>query len=74
MSELSIFIDESGDFGSNSEYYLLTLVFHDQANRIDEEVVALKRKLAEAGLPSDRAIHAGLSYEKRTSTLGCPSL
>lgn len=29
MSELSVFIDESGDFGTNSEYYLLTLVFHN---------------------------------------------
>ncbi|MBC2888404.1 DUF3800 domain-containing protein [Gordonibacter massiliensis (ex Traore et al. 2017)] len=59
MSELSIFIDESGDFGSNSEYYLLTLVFHDQSNPIDEEIVALRRKLADLGLSTNRAIHAG---------------
>lgn len=82
MSELSIFIDESGDFGSNSEHYLLTLVFHDQANRIDEEVEALKHKLAEAGLSSSRAIHAGpivrkedeyarLPLSVRRSAFGC---
>lgn len=82
MSELSIFIDESGDFGSNSEHYLLTLVFHDQANRIDEEVEALKHKLAEAGLSSSRAIHAGPIVRKedeyarlplsiRRSAFGC---
>lgn len=59
MSELSIFIDESGDFGSNSEYYLLTLVFHDQSNPIDEEIVALRRKLADLGLSTNRAIHVG---------------
>lgn len=32
MRELSIFIDESGDFGTTNEqsaYYLVTLVFHD---------------------------------------------
>jgi hypothetical protein len=30
MRELSVFADESGDTGSESKYYLLTLVFHDQ--------------------------------------------
>ena len=30
--ELSIFVDESGDRGGEARYYLLTLVFHDQAN------------------------------------------
>lgn len=28
-SELSLFVDESGDRNANSRYYLLTLVFHD---------------------------------------------
>lgn len=27
MAELSVFVDESGDFGSNSQYYLLALFF-----------------------------------------------
>ena len=31
MSDLGIFIDESGDVGSSSEFYLITLVFHDQS-------------------------------------------
>ena len=34
MSELSMFIDESGDFGEVKErpaYYLVTMVFHNQA-------------------------------------------
>ncbi len=33
MKELSVFIDESGDFGEskdNSAYYLVTFVFYDQ--------------------------------------------
>ena len=33
MKELSIFIDESGDFGEYnkiSPYYIVTMVFHDQ--------------------------------------------
>ncbi len=32
--ELSIFIDESGDIGSGSEHYLVTLVFHNQFETI----------------------------------------
>lgn len=30
MKELSVFVDESGEFGSSSKYYLVTLLFHDQ--------------------------------------------
>ncbi len=30
MSELSIFVDESGELGPRSKYYLITLLFHDQ--------------------------------------------
>ena len=39
MRELSIFIDESGDFGSyehHCPYYLMTLVFHNQSDPIVE--------------------------------------
>lgn len=38
MRELSIFVDESGDFGpysSHSPYYLFTLLFHNQENSIN---------------------------------------
>ena len=34
MKELSIFIDESGDFGDydyRSPYYIIAMVFHEQA-------------------------------------------
>ena len=37
MHELSIFIDESGDFGpfeKHSPFYVLSLVFHDQSDDI----------------------------------------
>ncbi len=37
MRELSIFIDESGDFGpfeKHSPFYVLSLVFHDQSDDI----------------------------------------
>jgi hypothetical protein len=40
MKELSIFIDESGDFGEARErpsYYLVTFVFHNQENNITQQ-------------------------------------
>ena len=46
MSEPSIFIDESGDFGAyefHAPYYLITLVFHDQAKDISAGIEHLKR-------------------------------
>ena len=30
MLEISLFADESGESGTESKYYLLTLVFHEQ--------------------------------------------
>lgn len=40
--ELSIFVDESGDRGGKARYYLLTLVFHDQADSIAEAVTGMR--------------------------------
>ena len=50
--ELSIFVDESGDRGGKARYYLLTLVFHDQANSIAEAVTGYETKLTRANLPN----------------------
>ena len=49
--ELSIFVDESGDRGGSARYYLLTLVFHDQADDIMYEVMKYENCLAVEGLP-----------------------
>ena len=59
MSELSIFIDESGDVGTKSDYYIVTLLFHDQQFRIDDEVERLFKRLSEIKVPADAAIHTG---------------
>ena len=37
LSDLGIFIDESGDVGSNSEFYLITMILHDQASSIEQQ-------------------------------------
>jgi len=47
VSELSIFIDESGDFGPydyRSPYYIITMVFHDQAIDISAPMVSTPRR------------------------------
>lgn len=61
MKELSIFVDESGDFGSysvHSPYYLFALVLHEQADRIDQAVAELDNRIYEHGFPV-HAIHSG---------------
>lgn len=50
--ELSIFADESGDKSNKTQYFLLTLVFHNQAESITNAVVAYDRTLAYADLPN----------------------
>ncbi|MBT1161389.1 DUF3800 domain-containing protein [Bifidobacterium sp. SO1] len=58
MSELSIFVDESGEWGKRSEYYLITLVFHVQSEPIVEHIASYERHLADSRLP-DIPFHAG---------------
>ena len=61
MKELSIFVDESGDFGAystHSPYYLFALVLHEQINNIDDAVNDLDRKMDKRGFPN-HAIHSG---------------
>jgi len=52
MSELSIFIDESGDFGESSnpfDNYLVTFVFHNQTQSIKKQADYLENNLKENG-------------------------
>ena len=61
MKELSVFIDESGDFGeyaSHSPYYIITMVFHDQSIPITEAVHRLDQELSYLNL-NDICIHTG---------------
>ena len=74
MSEESIFLDESGDFGSNSKYYLVTLVFHNQDNPIDEALTKLNAELGYLNFPTGRAIHTGpiIRRENEYMNMGVP--
>lgn len=61
MKELSIFIDESGDFGEfdyHSPWYIVTMVFHEQELSIQEPMEYLDRELSILGL-KNHCIHTG---------------
>ncbi len=50
MKELSVFVDESGNRGFDSKYYLLTLVFHDQDEPLTPHIDGYEQTLAVSGL------------------------
>ena len=63
MSEkcLSVFIDESGDFGpyeSHAPYYLVAMVLHDQSIDISENIRSFETHLTNLGYPH-HAVHTG---------------
>lgn len=63
MKTLSIFVDESGDFGkyeSHAPYYLLTLVLHDQSIPLKQQLNSLDTHL-EHYYPGEQktVVHAG---------------
>ena len=56
---ISIFVDESGDFGfkkGSSSFYLFTLVLHDQSKNLTEYLETLERCLANLGF-ANHCIH-----------------
>ena len=58
---LSIFIDESGDFGPyehHTPYYLVAMVLHDQSVSIESNIQELSQHVHNLGYP-DHAIHTG---------------
>ena len=58
---LSIFIDESGDFGAydfKAPYYMVAMVLHDQQIDISNEIKSLDQRIRDLGFPQ-HAIHVG---------------
>ncbi len=57
---LSIFVDESGDFGAyspHSPYYIVTMVFHDQNNDITTQIQKLEDETQRLGYEKNFVIH-----------------
>ena len=57
---LSIFVDESGDFGAyspHSPYYIVTMLFHDQSNDISAQIQKLEEEVQLLGYEKNLVIH-----------------
>ena len=60
MNGIEIFIDESGDFGSYDErcpYYIVTMVFHESADNLYEQIQELEYRLSVLGF-DNHCIHS----------------
>lgn len=60
MQVLSIFVDESGDFGEyakHAPYYIVSMVFHDQTVDISPNIKHLDHSLIQIGYGDGQAIH-----------------
>ena len=72
--EISVFVDESGSFEadrSSSRFYMVCMVFHDQAVDIKGNVENLNKTLTDMGLQPTHCVHAGplIRREKEYATL-----
>lgn len=69
MKELSIFIDESGDFGKfshHSPYYIISLIFHEQNQNISSQMQEFESKLTQLGF-ANHSIHTSPIIRKELS-------
>lgn len=65
---LSVFIDESGDFGDynySSPYYMVAMVLHDQSKDISAAIKKLDSRISDLGFPP-HAIHTGPIIRKES--------
>lgn len=60
MSELNVFVDESGDFGAlaaHCPFYIVSLVVHDQDEPIDAQLGRLEKVMRESGFDRYGPVH-----------------
>lgn len=75
MTKLSIFVDESGDFGKyspTSPFYLITLIFHDQKHSIYDSVGQLEQALNNSGYNKNTYIHVGPAIRRENEFRSIP--
>ena len=61
MKELSVFVDESGDFGEydyRAPFYIISMVIHDQDDDISLDLKKLESEMKNIGW-SEHCVHAG---------------
>ena len=60
MGELSVFVDESGDFGAlaaHCPFYIVSIVVHDQDEPIDAQLGRLEKVMRESGFDRYGPVH-----------------
>lgn len=60
MNTLSIFVDESGDFGAyekHSPYYIVTMIFHEQKADLSSQMQILNTALDNLGYSARQTVH-----------------
>ena len=61
MKELSVFVDESGDFGEydyHAPFYIISFILHNQEVDISEDVAKLENEMTYLGW-SNHCVHVG---------------
>ena len=61
MKELSVFVDESGDFGAydyHAPFYIISFILHNQEVDISEDVAKLEKEMTYLGWPN-HCVHVG---------------
>ncbi len=69
MKELSIFVDESGDFGEykyHSPFYIITMIFHNQGNDLTKQIRKFNQELLQLGFQSNHCVHSGPIIRKES--------
>jgi hypothetical protein len=62
LRELSVFVDESGGLGpfvKHLPFYILSLVFHYQSDKITGHLDRIHAGLRTRGMSAEHAVHAG---------------
>ena len=75
MRKLSIFVDESGDFGEYSPhtpYYIITMLFHDQDSDIQSQIQKLDEEIQLLGYEKDFVIHTAPLIRKEEMFFAVP--
>ena len=73
MSELSVFVDESGDFGAlaaHCPFYIVSLVVHDQDEPIDAQLGRLEKVMRESGFDRYGPVHTAPLRRMPSSMVG----
>lgn len=68
MSELSVFVDESGDFGAlaaHCPFHIVSLVVHDQDEPIDAQLGRLEKVMRESGFDRYGPVHTAPLIRRR---------